>query len=323
MAADSRGAESTAAGRRWYLEVSGRRAGPFAWTVLVELAQAGALGADDRIWRMGLASWSRAADLADLAPLMREPAPARTFTRPDASGRTGPVRGGIRLLAGLAALLLLVTAVSTRFPSHVPSSESLAAYASRASVFEGRYPFLTELRRVEPSRFDRLDRSVRLGFRRGAAGGELNGFVAEVASDIERTRLADVDAGSALRLLVELRTAARRFQPSDPAQCVAILGPQSAAAPIRSAAALAAISPALVGLLDAPARPQRAAESARNAPQQVGSLGAALPRAGPDGPDVNPKLVCDRLLLMYDTAVASSPDAGAAFIRTLQGDSGH
>ena len=43
----------------------------------------------------------------------------------------------------------------------------------------------------------------------------------------------------------------------------------------------------------------------------------------PDGPDVNPKLVCDRLLLMYDTAVASSPDAGAAFIRTLQGDSGH
>ena len=149
MAADSRGAESTAAGRRWYLEVSGRRAGPFAWTVLVELAQAGALGADDRIWRMGLASWSRAADLADLAPLMREPAPARTFTRPDASGRTGPVRGGIRLLAGLAALLLLVTAVSTRFPSHVPSSESLAAYASRASVFEGRYPFLTELRRVE------------------------------------------------------------------------------------------------------------------------------------------------------------------------------
>ena len=80
MSADSTGAESAAASRRWYLEVSGRRAGPFAWTVLVELAQAGALGADDRVWRMGLAGWSRAADLGDLAPLIREPAPARTLS---------------------------------------------------------------------------------------------------------------------------------------------------------------------------------------------------------------------------------------------------
>jgi hypothetical protein len=317
MSADPRGTES-AAGRRWYLEVSGRRAGPFAWTVLCELAQAGALGADDRVWRMGLASWSRAADLAELTRLMREPAPARTFKRADTPGRIAPGAGSVRLLAGLCALLLLVIAVGVLFADHVidrisaerfrPPSDSLTSYGPHAVAFEGRYPFLAELRRVEPARFDRLDEAVRLRFRRGAPATELNGLVAETASDIERERLPHVDDGSALRLLVELRTAARRFQSSDPAQCVAILRLQSGASPIRSAAALAAISPALVGLLDAPARPQATAESQRNALQ--------------DAPDVHPKLDCDHLLLLYDTAVASSPDAGAAFIRALQDDAG-
>src|SRR5690348_498321 len=73
MSADPWGSESSST-RPWYLEMSGRRAGPFAWTVIVELAQAGALGSDDRLWSMGLASWSRAADLPDLAPLIREAA---------------------------------------------------------------------------------------------------------------------------------------------------------------------------------------------------------------------------------------------------------
>jgi hypothetical protein len=224
--------------------MSGRRAGPFAWTVLAELAQAGALGADDRVWRMGLAGWSRAADLADLAPLIREPAPARTFASiaADESGaaRTGSVPGGIRLLAGVCAFVLLAVAIGTVLNAHrltghtvertsahgsSPSGGLPPALAQRASTFEGRYPFLTELRRVEPSRFERLDGAVQLGFRRGASAAELNGYVAEAAGDIERGRLADVDDASVLRLLVALRTAARPFQSSDPAQCVAILGP--------------------------------------------------------------------------------------------------
>jgi GYF domain 2 len=332
MSADSTGAESAAASRRWYLEVSGRRAGPFAWTVLVELAQAGALGADDRVWRMGLAGWSRAADLGDLAPLIREPAPARTFTRAHARRLSPPIRWGIRLLAGICALLLLAVAVRPFLTGHVgnristeasrPSGGSPAAFARQASAFEGRYPFLTELRRVEPSRFERLDGAVRLGFRRGAPVAELNDYVAEAAGDMERGRLADVDDGSALRLLVALRGAARRFQSSAPSQCVAILRLRSGAAPIRSAAALTAISPALVGLLDAPAGP-RGAPAHRDAPQPpVDTLGQPLPGAGPDAPNVNPKLDCDRLLLMYDTAVAASPDAGAAFVRAFQGGSG-
>jgi hypothetical protein len=341
MSADPRGSESAAASRRWYLEVSGRRAGPFAWTVLAELARAGALGADDRVWRMGLASWSRAADLADLAALIREPAPARTFAsrEADESGADGkrPVRGGVRLLAGLCVLLLLAVAIDTalnarRLASHAvdrnsthaisPSGESRAALAQRASAFEGRYPFLTELRRVEPSRFERLDGTVQLGFRRGAPAAELNGYVAEAAGDIERGRLADVDDASALRLLVALRTAARPFQSSDPAQCVAILGQQSAAMPVRSAAALSAISPALVGLLDARATPHVTPEAHDDVLEQIGgTLGQPLPSAGPPAPNSNPKLECDRLLIMYDTAVAASPDTGASFIRALQGGS--
>jgi hypothetical protein len=219
-----------------------------------------------------------------------------------------------RRLAGRAVDRISTHAIS-------PSGEPPAAFTSRASAFEGRYPFLAELQRAEPSRFDRLDRAVRLGFRRGAPADELNGLVAEAASDVERGRLADVDDGTALRLLVQLRTAARRFQSSDPAQCVAILRLQSAAAPSRSAAALAAISPALVGLLDAPAK-SNGAPVQRDAPLPAGdTLGQTLPGAGPAS-DVNPKLDCDRLLLRYDTAVAASPDTGADFIRALQGGSG-
>lgn len=311
MPSDPRGVESAAANRRWYLEVSGRRAGPFAWAVLVELAQAGALGADDRVWRMGLASWSRMAELADLAPLMRMPAPARAFIAAAAPGGTEPGRWAIRLLTGLSALLLLVIAGSRSLPNHVPAVQSSAARASRAAAFEARYPFLAELRRVEPSRFDQLDRAVRLGVRRNAPDSQLNGLVAEAAGTMERERLADVDAGSALRLLVELRTDARRFQSSDPAQCVAILRPRSSSSgPVRSAAALAAISPALAALLDAPTGQRGATASQGSVPQR-------------DARDISPKLDCDRLLLMYDTAVASSPETEAAFIRALQGAPGH
>ena len=574
MSADFRGAGSAAETRRWYLEVSGRRAGPFAWGVLVELAQAGALGPDDRVWHMGLAGWSRAADLADLAPLIREPAPARRHaassapgesvaepdgrpvrpvllaaglawialtvsfyverfelwpnvldgvlaarlntagplllllagvailpglwrdTRPDALGRNRPVKGGIRALAALCALVPLVTMISTainarpfflialgadpmgraqiqvlpggreveirgpmeaglaarlqrvleahpavRFihlnspggwvtegerlarvvhaarlgtytatgcysacvlafaagsprvlnpearlglhstsghdadpifitlgnelyqkvllrygvspelaawststPSsglwmpdpkqllagHLvdrvsadgfsPSGESLAAFTSQASQFEARYAFLAELRRVDPPRFEQLDRALRLGFRRGAPAAELNGYVGADVGEIERARLAAVADSSVLRFAVALRSAARAFHASDPAQCAAILGPQAAALPARSAAALAAISPALAGLLDAPTVPRAATADDRSALQQVSAtVSQTPPGTQPDAPDDDPRVRCDRLLLVYDTAVAQSQDEGAAVVRGLLG----
>jgi hypothetical protein len=566
MSADPRGAERAADARRWYLEVSGRRAGPFAWAAIVELAQAGALGTEDRIWCMGLAGWSRAGDLSDLAPLIREGAASNgqtrprappssnaglrerrihplvlgvgfawiavtvlfyierlelwpglidgvlvarlntagpvllmlfalgglpgiwRHTRPDVLGRNGPVRGGIRAVAGLCALALPVTVISTvlydrpflliaigadpmgrpliqllpggqeveirgalaagtaarlqrvleahpgvRFVhlnspggwvtegerlarliharrlgtytatgcysacvlafaagrprvlnpdarlglhstsgaeadplvatvgnelyQHVllrygvspalvawststpaeelwmpdprqllaghlidrvtadgfsPSGESLAPFASQASGFEARYPFLGDLRRVDPASFGQLDRAVRLGLRRGAPAGELNRDVADTATHIERERLAEVDDASALRFAVALRAAARAFHFSDPARCAAILEPPSAAAPIRSAAALAAMSPALADLLEAPTTARAPA-----APADLPSL-QPLPSAPSAASDANARISCDRLLLMYDMAVSQTPATGAAFVRALQ-----
>lgn len=572
MSADPRGAESAAGNRRWYLEVAGRRAGPFAWAVIVELAQAGALGPDDRIWSMGLAGWSRAVELPDLAPLIREPAPARrpaaaapgasvpqsggsptqrlwlaagiawiavtiSFyverfelwpnvldgvlaarlntagplllllaglavlpgiwrgTRPDALGRNTPWRGGIRVLAGLCVLVLPLTVVSTalnarpffliaigadpmgqaqiqllpggreveirgpmgagaaarlqgvleahpgvRFvhlnspggwvtegtrlarvihagglgtytatgcysacvlafaagnprvlnpdarlglhstsgrdadpifitlgnelyqkvllrygvsaglaawststPSNSlwmpdprelltghlvdrvsaegfsPSGESLASFASPAASFEARYAFLSELQRVDPPRFEQLDRAVRLGFRRSASVADLNEYVAAGAANIERRRLAAVADSSVLQFAVALRSAARALHASDPAQCAAILGPRAPASPVRSAATLAAISPALTGLLDAPMAPRAAAATADPAAlRQVNEAVSQPPPAPPaDASDDDPQIGCDRLLLTYDTAVAQSPDAGAAVVRGL------
>lgn len=321
MSADPRGAESTADSRRWYLEVSGRRAGPFAWAVIVELAQAGALHPDDRVWRMGLANWSRAGDLPDLAPLIREPA---LSTR--ALAVYPPVRGGIRASAVICALLLLATVIGAvlyrrhllgvaldRLPADAfsASGESLAAFTRQASAFEARYPLLTDLRRVDAGRFEQLDHAVRLGLRRGAPATELNGYVAGAAGAIERKHIAAVDDSSALRFAVALRAAARTFRSSDPAQCVAILGPRSAAAPARSAAALAAITPALAALLDAP--------TTRRAPAPTAQAPAS---AGPNGADPDLRLECDRLLLMYDDAATQTPDTGAAFVRAMQGNGG-
>lgn len=324
MSADPRGAESTADSRRWYLEVSGRRAGPFAWAVIVELARAGALHPDDRVWRMGLAAWSLAGNLPDLAPLIREPA---LSTRVLAAQT--PVRRGIRTSAVLCALLLLATVIGAALyrrqpwvvafdrspprpssPSS-PSGASLAGFTRQASVFEARYPLLAELRRVDAARLEQLDHTVRLGFRRGASATEINGYVAGVAGAIERERLAAVADSSALRFAVALRAAARTFRSSDPAQCVAILGPRSAAAPTRSAAALAAITPALTALLDAP--------TTRRAPTPTAQ---APPSADPNGVDADARLECDRLLLMYDDATTQTPDTGAAFVRAMQGSGG-
>ena len=557
MSADPRGAESAVESRRWHLEMSGRRAGPFAWPVIVELAQAGALGPDDRIWSMGLAGWCRADELPDLAPLIRAPAPSHPLqplllaaglawiavtasfyverlelwpnvvdgvlaarlntagpllllqagaavlpglwraTRPDALGRNRPWRGAIRTLAALSALVLPVTLASTalnarpffliamgsdpmgqariellpggreieirgpmgagiaarlrdaleahpgvRFvhlnspggwvtegarlarvihaaglgtytatgcysacvlafaagnprvlnpdarlglhstsgrdadpifitlgnelyqkvllrygvspglaawststPSNglwmpdpgqllaghlidrisadgfSPSGESLAAFASHAARFEARYAFLTELRRVDPPRFEQLDRAVRLGLRRGASAADLNEYVAAGAREIERERLGAVADSSVLRFAVALRSAARAFHATEPAQCAAILGPRAATSAVRSAAALAAISTALASLLDAPTMPRSASAAAgAGRLRQVDEAGGQSPPVErSDSSDDDPRIGCDRLLLLYDTAVAGSPDSGAAVVRGLLG----
>ncbi|MDE2451336.1 MAG: DUF4339 domain-containing protein [Gammaproteobacteria bacterium] len=281
--------------------MSGRRAGPFAWSVIIELAQAGALAPDDRVWRMGLPSWSRAGELPDLVSLIHEPAPSRRR----AESRVHP----LWLAAAVMVIALTVFFYVVRDGLN-PSAGSLAAFAPQATAFEARYPFLTELRRVDPPRFEQLDRVVRLAFRRSVSTNELNAYVADAAREIERTRLGDVGDSGALRFALALRAAARTFRSSDPAQCAAILGPHSAATPVRSAAALSAIAPALTSLLDAPVTPHAAA-NADLTTQTLADVGSDA--------DVDPKVACDRLLLMYDGAVAQTPDAGAAFVRAMLG----
>ncbi|HEX8757411.1 MAG TPA: hypothetical protein VF745_13825, partial [Steroidobacteraceae bacterium] len=201
-----------------------------------------------------------------------------------------------------------------------PSGESLAGLAPQASRFEARYPFLEDFRRVDPVGFGQLDRAVRLGFRRGATAAELNRRVADAAGRIESERLTAVGDFGALRFALALRNAARAFQSSQPAQCMAILAPLSAAAPVRSAAALSAIGPALVAILDAPtASAATAPNTGVDALQQVRELvGGSLPGTGLDAPASDPKVGCDRLLLMYDTAMTESPATAAAFLRALQ-----
>ena len=320
MSAIPRGAESTADSRRWYLEVSGRRAGPFAWAVLVELAQAGALHPGDRIWCMGRANWSRADGMPELAPLIREPAPsARALASCTPHAAVGSPRAPrvhpLLLPAALCVLLLLATVIRTtlsdRPAGHFnPSGESLVPFTRQVSAFEARYPFLTELRRADPPRFEQLDRAVRLGLRRGEPAAELNGYVAQAAGEVERQRLAGADDSHVLRFALALRAAARTFRSSDPAQCAAILEPLSTASARRSAAALAAIAPALSALLDAPVT-QRAAELTRKPPS-----------TDPGTADASPRMNCDRLLFMYDGAAAQTPDVGAAFVRAMQGTGG-
>jgi hypothetical protein len=55
---------------RWYLEVSGRRIGPYAWSVVVELAQARGLAATDRLWNPNLPAWMPVESFPELAELL-------------------------------------------------------------------------------------------------------------------------------------------------------------------------------------------------------------------------------------------------------------
>jgi len=58
------------ASERWYLEVSGRRIGPYAWSVVVELAQARGLAATDRLWNPSLTAWMPVESFPELAELL-------------------------------------------------------------------------------------------------------------------------------------------------------------------------------------------------------------------------------------------------------------
>jgi hypothetical protein len=57
----------------WHLDVRGHRAGPYPWTVVLELARSGGLGPDDLVWCPELTDWKRTTEFPELADvLLRE-----------------------------------------------------------------------------------------------------------------------------------------------------------------------------------------------------------------------------------------------------------
>ncbi len=70
------------AAERWYLEVSGRRIGPYAWSVVVELAQARGLAATDRLWNPNLPAWMPVESFPELTELLAGAEPLAAVEAP-------------------------------------------------------------------------------------------------------------------------------------------------------------------------------------------------------------------------------------------------
>ena len=62
----------------WYLDVGGRRAGPYDWTVILELARSGGLGWDDLLWCPEFTAWKPAAAFPELAAVLASETRPRT-----------------------------------------------------------------------------------------------------------------------------------------------------------------------------------------------------------------------------------------------------
>ena len=108
---------------RWYLEVSGRRIGPYAWSVVVELAQARGLATTDRLWNPSLPAWMPVESFPELAELLGgAPGAAAAVESPAVAGSPTVVR---------------------EFPSRPP-------LARTAAPVQNRTPALTPARVVAP-----------------------------------------------------------------------------------------------------------------------------------------------------------------------------
>jgi hypothetical protein len=97
-------AESTVTGPpkeapRWYLDVRDRRAGPYDWTVILELARTGGLAADDRLWSPDMTAWTRVDEFSELAAVIA--GECATTSPVSATGRRDSPRVRLALAAGL------------------------------------------------------------------------------------------------------------------------------------------------------------------------------------------------------------------------------
>jgi hypothetical protein len=81
----------------YYAAINGQQAGPFDGNALKGQQQAGALKPDTLVWKNGMAAWTKAAEVAELAALF---APAGPPPLPPGAGGPPPIPAGPPPLAG-------------------------------------------------------------------------------------------------------------------------------------------------------------------------------------------------------------------------------
>jgi hypothetical protein len=102
----------------WYLDVGGRRAGPYDWTVILELARSGGLGWDDLLWCPEFTAWKPVAAFPELAAVLASE--SRPRTDPIGAGprdsvgvrRQGPSRVRLAVAGGLAWTVVVYVCVT-------------------------------------------------------------------------------------------------------------------------------------------------------------------------------------------------------------------
>jgi hypothetical protein len=194
---------------------------------------------------------------------------------------------------------------------YAQSGETLAGLSPRAEGHEREFPFIRHLSLTDPRRFAPFDRSLRLALRRGADNFEIVRHASNLSAEIEAERLPLVADEAAVKYATSLRNAARSFRARDSSQCSAILEPDPRDEVGRSTAVLHALDHGLQLLLDAPVhgKPFSDDSDAKAFAKVVGAAG----KAGV----ANTTSDCDRLLLLFDLALADKPAVAAGFLRAL------
>ena len=60
---------------QFFLAVNGQQTGPFAADQLLQMAQSGSLTRESLVWKAGMAAWTQAGTVADLAPIFNSVPP--------------------------------------------------------------------------------------------------------------------------------------------------------------------------------------------------------------------------------------------------------
>jgi hypothetical protein len=202
------------------------------------------------------------------------------------------------------------------------SGEPLHEFDPRVAEFASRYAFVNRLGLVDPARRAELDRSIRLALRRHAEP-EANALAAQLANEIEISRLPRVSDEVAHMTLRSLLAASTEFLATDANQCVAIWGWSSAAMANRSGPAVEAIAGVEDQLLAAETSLRPATEEASMAAlMEVARRARKLNPSAlqvvlrPD--EATPDAVCRAYSWLATVALSADVSTAAGFVRALR-----